>query len=211
MVFFTIGSSKLIGGNQLIHYNGLMKNHYYKKTFEEIIMTKAGKILALIGGLLTFLGTWAFSLFTVTTPTVFVNYGVGGVQQLIDMFALGVTGWPWQLWLYVIGYMLFLLSFILQLVGIKSRIAAAFGCIFPLALIVFIFLAYFGVWYDGFGPIFLFFSREPLVAQWVPMTFGFGLDAATVWPGAILDLGTFIVTGGTLLTLVSVFLTREEY
>lgn len=174
-------------------------------------MATAGKILALIGGLLTFIGTFAFSLFTITTPSVFVNYGVGGIQNLIELFGLGVSGWSWQLWVYVIGYMLFLLSFILQLIGTKSRIAALFGTLLPLTMVVFIFLAYFGWWVDGFAPIFLFFTREPLVAQWVPMAFSLGLDATSYWPGSIVDLGTFIVGGGSILTLVSVFLTRDDF
>ena len=95
-------------------------------------MAKIGKIFALIGGILTFLGTYAFSLTTIIGSPLYVNYGIGGILQLVELFKLGVVGWPWLLWVFVIGYMLYLLSFILQLIGMKSRIAAFFGSLLPL-------------------------------------------------------------------------------
>ena len=85
-------------------------------------MTKAGKILAGIAGILTLLGTFAFSL--VTVPGL-VHYGIGGVMQLITLFSLAGSWTAW-VWVFVIGYIIYLLSFILQLIGIKSRIAAFF-------------------------------------------------------------------------------------
>jgi hypothetical protein len=167
-------------------------------------MAKAGKIIALIAGILTLIGTFGFSLLTMSP---IVNYGIGGSIALFNIFKAGVSGWTVVDWIFVIGYIIFLLSFILQLIGIKSRIAAFFGSLLPLAVVTIIFLGFFNVW-DGWLYI-LAFSSEPLVTQWIPMTFGFGLEYSLL-PGLIIDLGTFIVGAGGLLSLVSVFLTRED-
>lgn len=166
-------------------------------------MAKTGKILALIAGLLTFIGTFAFSLVTVGP---LVTYGIGGVMSLIDLFSV-VSTWPVMVWIFVVCYILFLLSFALQLLGMKSRIAAFFGSLLPLAVVAIVFLGVYNVWPDGLGMFALLFGNTSLVVQWVPMTFGFGLP----FPGGIIDLGTFIVGVGGLLSLVSVFLTREDY
>ncbi len=167
-------------------------------------MANAGKILATIAGILTFIGTFAFSLITAGP---LVNYGIGGAMNLITLFQVA-SGWGVWEWVFVIGYIVFLLSFILQLIGIKSRIAAFFGSLLPLAVVVIIFLGAYNIaplWGNLFA-----FSSDPLVTQWVPLTFGFGLPAPAV-PGVIIDLGTFIVGTGGLLSLVSVFLTREDF
>ncbi|MHA1111021.1 MAG: hypothetical protein ACTSR4_04880 [Candidatus Hodarchaeales archaeon] len=166
-------------------------------------MATAGKIIAVISGILTFLGTFVFSLLTIGP---IVNYGVGGVINLIPLFQVA-SGWGVMEWVFVIGYIIFLLSFILQLIGIKSRIAALFGSLLPIAVVVVVFLGYFGVW--DFWTYLMVLSGEGLVTTWFPMTFGFGLEFPAI-PGLMIDLGTFIVGTGGILSLVSVFLTRED-
>jgi len=179
-----------------------------KNQMRIIIMSKAGKIIAMIAGILTFIGTFAFSLVTFNAgPTVI--YGIGGSIRLIDLFAT-ISTWDVGTWIFAIAYIIFLLSFILQLLGIKSRIAAFFGSLLPLGVVTIVFLSYFNVWFDGLQILSFLFGSGPLVEQWVPMTFGFGLEYPAV-PGLIVDLGTFIVGAGGLLSLVSVFLTREDY
>ena len=166
-------------------------------------MAKVGRILALVAGILTFLGTFAFSLITMGGTSVV--YGIGGVINLIPLFQVA-SGWDVVEWVFVIGYLLFLLSFIIQLVGIKSRIAALFGSLLPIAVVVIIFLGYFDAW--DFWTYLAVLGGDGLTT-WFPFTFGIGLEFPVI-PGIIIDLGTFIVGAGGLLSLVSVFLTRED-
>ncbi len=172
-------------------------------------MAKAGKIIALIAGILTFIGTFGFSLITLGSG-LGVHYGIGGVLSFINNIIPIFSSWNAVTWIIVVGYFIFLLSFVLQLIGIKSRIAAFFGSLLPIAISTIIFLAYFGVWADGLNLI-IAFVYEPLVVDWFPMTFGFGLEMTTIWGQLLVDLGTFIVAVGGLLSFVSVFLTREDF
>ena len=166
-------------------------------------MANSGKILALLGGIITLIGTMFFSLFTSGT---LYNYGIGGAIGLLDAF----SGGGWEGTVASIGYLLYLLAFVLILIGIKSRIFAIIGSLFPLAAMVFVILGAYGVWttpifwlgnYIGGG------GMPALVPNIIPVSFDALLLAG---PGSTIDIGTWIVGLGGLLALVSGFISREN-
>ena len=100
----------------------------------------AGKILSLLAGILTIVATFMLSWVSVSVPPTYYAYGIGIVKNLPAMFtnadALGVTlGIPGFAIYIVAGILIvFLLSGIFQLIGIKSRALAIIGSIFVLLI-----------------------------------------------------------------------------
>ncbi|TFG20543.1 MAG: hypothetical protein EU530_02980 [Promethearchaeota archaeon] len=170
-------------------------------------MAKAGKILALVGAVLTILGTYLFTLSEIF-PGVSYLWGTGGWINIGPLFQYATSGAPdaWQAWIVAIVMIIFLLSGLLMLLGIKSRIAAFFGCLVPLAVATMFILGAFGISVLGaYGIYFLFLGSGPVVLNVFPLTFEYpGLA-----PGG-LGWGTLIIALGSLLVLISVFLTRED-
>ncbi|MHA1111020.1 MAG: hypothetical protein ACTSR4_04885 [Candidatus Hodarchaeales archaeon] len=161
-------------------------------------MVKAGKMLALIGGILTFVGVFFFSLYTDVSG---YNYGIVGAMAILDL----LSGSGWQLLVFSIFYILYLLSFILILIGIKSRVLAIIGSLFPLAILVIVLLGAFNLWAVPFHLL-----VDNIGAGGMPQLAGifpFSFDALIV---ANIDLGTWIVGLGALLALISGFISRED-
>ena len=159
-------------------------------------MAKAGKILALIGGLLTLIGVFFFSLYTNGTG---YNYGIFGVVALLDL----LSGSGWQVLVFSIFYILYLLSFILILIGIKSRALAIIGSLFPLAILVIVLLGAFDVW---LAPFTILIDNVGAGGMPALSIFPFSLDALLI---SSIDLGTWIVGLGGLLALISGFISRD--
>lgn len=164
-------------------------------------MAKAGKILALLGGIFTLIGTFVLSLFT-TGSSYF--YGIGLFIPFTNFTGLFLGDWVNIL--VGIGVVLYLLAFLLILIGIKVKILAFIGSLFPLAMVVFIVLGAFGLT----GPLFYIGNviggggMTALVDGWVPLSF------PVLLLGEI-DLGTWIIGLGGLLALISSFLSRDDY
>jgi len=165
-------------------------------------MAKAGKIIALIGAILTILGTFLFSLMG-NPGTGFYVYG-WSMLNIDDIFVLAASD-PSAWMFYIIGVIaiLYFLSGFIQLLGIKSRIAAFFGSLIPLAISVFVLLAVFGVYIDIGMIIGLLLSRPELATGIFPVSFEYGFMS--------FGLGTIIIGVGSLLTLITTFMTREDY
>ena len=170
-------------------------------------MAKAGKILALIGAVFTILGTYLFSLSEFIPGSSYI-YGTAGWLNIGAIFQYATSGAPdaWQAWIVGITIILFLISGLIMLLGIKSRIAAFFGSLVPLALSVILILGAFGVSVLGiYGIYILFLAAAPLVPGVFPLTFEYPALAP-----AGLGWGTLLVALGSLLVLISVFMTRED-
>ena len=170
-------------------------------------MAKAGKILALLGGILVIVGTYFFTLGEVIVDTSYF-WGVGGILNLGAVFQYATSGASdaWQAWIVGIVIIIYLISGLIILLGIKSRIAALFGSLVPLAISVIFILAIFGVSVLGmYGLYFLFLGSEPVIANVFPFTF----EYPSLAPGG-LGWGAMMVALGSLLALISVFLTRED-
>jgi hypothetical protein len=167
-------------------------------------MAKTGKIFALVGAILTILGTYLFTLGELF-PGVSYLWGVGGWINIGPLFQYATSGAPdaWQAWIVAIAMILFLISGLIMLLGIKSRIAAFFGSLVPLAVSVIFILAAFGVSVLGmYGLYFLFLGSEPIILNVFPLTFEYGFMG--------LGWGTIIIALGSVMVLASVFMTRED-
>ena len=162
-------------------------------------MAKTGKILAFVAGLLTIIGTFFFTLLQFFTGYV---YGAGGMFNIDDIFVYGTSGAPdaWVAWVAGPLIILYLLSGFVQLLGIKSKIAAILGSILPLFVAISILLA----WFDVTVPYMvylLFLAAEPLVPGIIPIAFEYSF--------MVVGWGTFIILIGGLLSLISGFMSRE--
>ncbi len=167
-------------------------------------MAKTGKLFALFGAIITILGTYLFTLGEVIPGTSYL-YGVGGWANIGAVFQYATSGAPdaWQAWIVGITLIIYLISGLIMLLGIKSRIAAFFGSLVPLAVGIILILGTFGVSVLGmYGLYFLFLTGAPVVANVIPLTFEYSFMS--------LGWGTILVTLGGLLVLVSVFMTRED-
>jgi len=170
-----------------------------------------GKLLSILGGLLTTIAIYLLTLFAVLPN---YSYAIGGfiafnsviVNSAIYAGMLGVD--VWVIYLILGGYVIFTTTGFMQLGGARSRISAFIGSIIPLALGVLLIL-------------YSFLGLLPVVPGALNMFLGASLwthSMTTYIPfhyflGGIyleLGLGTWIMVGGSLLTFVSVFIKRDH-
>lgn len=167
-------------------------------------MAKTGKVFALVGAILTILGTYFFTLGQSIGPDTYL-YGIGGWANIGGLFQYAVSGAPdaWQAWIVAILMIIFLISGLIMLLGVKSRIAAFFGCLIPLAVATIIILGAFGVSVLGmYGLYFLYLTGNPIIPNVFPLTFEYSFMT--------LGWGAIIIALGSLLVLISVFMSRED-
>ena len=157
-------------------------------------MAKGGKLLAILGGILVLIGTYALSLFQ-PAPGVHV-YGIQGILNILTIW----TGTVWDIVAAVV-FCLYLLAFLFILIGIKVRALAFIGALFPIAVAVFVFLG--NVWAVPVTYLGGFMGGAELWT-YIPLSFD-----ALLFNG--IDLGTWVVGVGGLLALVSSFIPRDDY
>jgi hypothetical protein len=158
----------------------------------------AGKALAVIGGLLVIVATFLLTLYA--SGGQFAS-GINLVMNIMTLFsATDIWGW-----VFVVVFIIFLLSGILILIGVKSRALAIIGALVPLVLSIFIILGPLGIlsdMYSYFGPM--------LGDQLVPDIIPFDLQ---LWPSDValgtVSLGTYILLVGGLFGLISGFMSRD--
>lgn len=164
---------------------------------------ESGKILIILGGILTLLGTYVFAIFG--EAGILAGSGIGFITNLGDLFgnadAIAVlTGWDVIfIYIFTILFIVFLASGVLQLLGMKSRIVALIFSLFPLAVGAIILIFFYT---DYLGPttaVFLIFFSGEHFADFFPIIVNLG-DLA---------LGTYFLVAGGVLGLISVFLPRE--
>jgi hypothetical protein len=172
----------------------------------------AGKILAILAGLLTLVGTYVIAIYGFGTGYVgsgigfLLNlFGIGvaspGLFEGADAYALVLSLDVMIYWLLVVLFIIFLISGILQFIGVKSRIVGIIFSLFPLAVgIMFILIFYTEI----LGPISGFFALTFIGEQYGGL-FPFMVDI-----GGSIGLGSFIILAGGALGLVSGFLPRED-
>lgn len=162
----------------------------------------AGKIIALLGGIITLLGTYVFALYGATG---FVGSGIGFILNIPDLFTEAGTIAPllstpvWLFYIYLVIFIIFLASGVLQMATIKSRIVGFIFSLFPLGVgLMFIFLTY----TDILGIKSLFFAIVFLGEQY-----------GNVFPVLLnlgdLGLGVYLLLAGGALGLISVFMDRD--
>ncbi len=162
-----------------------------------------GKFLAIIGGILTTIALYFLTLFAIAGPLY--SYAIGGFMQfnavIVNSSTLaGILGVDvWVIYLLLAGYVIFTTTGFMQLGGASSRISAFIGSIIPLAIGVLLILNVF----TGILPIvpgvFNMFVSPELITN-IPFHYELGGVA----------LGTWIMTGGSFLTFISVFIKRHH-
>ncbi|NVM45968.1 MAG: hypothetical protein HWN79_13710 [Candidatus Lokiarchaeota archaeon] len=158
-----------------------------------------GKILSLIAGIITIVATYLLSWVSVTLPPTFYAYGIGFIKNLPAMFteaeALGILlGVPGFVFYIIAGIgIVFLLSGIFQLIGMKSRVIGLIGSIFVLLMGIMLLL----------GTLNIVINLD-----WVTNIFG---DSAPIIDGIIpydlplgpASLGLYVLIAGGALGLIA--------
>jgi hypothetical protein len=162
-----------------------------------------GKIFCLIGGIMTLVAT--FILGFVSEPILGNAYfGIGFLMNMDNVFedtasfSVWFGGLDFVVYIIFVVLIVFLISGFIQLAGIKKRIAAIIGSLFP----IFISLVFISSFYDALMPdpvsnIFIFFSTEIIVEGVVPLHVPVGTIGVVE-----LSLGTYILLGGGVLGLI---------
>jgi len=170
---------------------------------------ESGKILAIIAGIVTLLGTYVFAL---GGGAGLVSSGIGliygTINNLADLFldsatySAGIN--PILYWIFIILFVIWLASGVLQFIGIKSRVAIFIFSLFPLTLGIVFMLALYapGVFGGTSGPLYILFVFSSIGEQYggfFPILINLG-DAA---------LGVYLLIAGGALGLISAFLPRD--
>jgi len=174
-------------------------------------MADTGKILTAIGGILVIVATFFLTWIT-SGGTIY--YGLNYVMNLTAMFTdagtwasnVGFSGMSFIAYIFAIVYILFIISGIFLLIGIKVRALSIVGAIIPLVLGIFLLIFYtFGI---PLGPvtqsIFSPFGGSFQIVDGI-IPYGLTLDFLS------LDLGALILLVGGIIGLISGFFERESY
>jgi len=165
----------------------------------------AGKVLSILAGILTIVATFVLSWVSVNVPPVYYAYGIAIIFNLPTMFTsadalgatLGIPGFA----IYIIAGILivFLISGVFQLIGVKSRALAVIGSIFVLLIGVLTLLGIFNLAINIDWVTNLFGTPDPIVAGIIPFDLPLG-------PAS---LGLYILLAGGALGLIAGFMGRD--
>jgi len=164
----------------------------------------AGKILVLIGALLTLVSTFFLTFGATLFPGVFAS-GLGFVFNIPNILseAAGYATLMGEevmiVYILTIVYLVFIISGILQLVGLASRVVAIIGSILPIAVGILIILIYSGI-LDMIQYTVLFW-RTPIVDGILPFDL----------PVGVVSLGTYTLLAGGILGFVGGILGTKDY
>jgi len=165
----------------------------------------AGKILILIGALLTLVSTFFLSL--VNIGGVVYGYGVGFIFNILDILseadaiAVFIGTETMVVYIVTIVFIVFLLAGILQLVGLASRAVAIIGSIIALGVGIVILLAALDIFTD-LTP-FLTLLMHDSIAEGI-----FPLDVALT---EYLSLGTVTLLAGGALGLIGGIMGSDDF
>lgn len=162
----------------------------------------AGKVFAFLGGILTLVGTYIFAVFGTTG---IVGSGLGFAMNIPDLFE-NADAWsividiPVALYyVYLVLFIIFLASGVLQMLSIQSRAVGFIFSLFPLAVSAMILLL---VYTDILGITSAFFTL-----------FFYGEQYGDIFPILVnlgdVALGTYLLLAGGVLGILSVFMERD--
>lgn len=167
---------------------------------------ESGKLFALLGGILSLLGTYVFAIYqfgiAVGSGLGFLLnlFGVGPITPTLyegaDAYAAGISMYIWLYWIVFVIFIIFLAAGLLQIIFMKSKALSFFFSLFPLGVgLMFILLQYtdfLGIRSAFFGLFFL------------------GEHFGDIYPFLVnlgdLALGTYFLLGGGVLGFLSVFM-----
>ena len=156
-----------------------------------------GKILLIIGAILTILGTYVFAVFLVAPG--YVGSGIGFAMNLPDIIGVDPGADAFAFYFMLVLFIVWLVSGVLQLVGLKVRIVGLIFSLVPLAI----------------GVMFLLFVYTEILGM---MTFVFmllttGEHFGGFYPILVdigtLGLGTYFLVGGGVLGLIGSIMPRD--
>lgn len=167
---------------------------------------ESGKITSLVAGIITIVATYVFSWYAMIIGgpiPLYRSNGLGIITNLPDLFInadiygplLGMPGFA----VYIVASFLifFMVSGIIQIIGIKSRAAVIIGSIMPIAI-----------------AIALLFSIGDVLNKtlWIRYVFGtnpLGIFPLQILPNDIIDIGGYLLLVGGGLGIVAAFLRRD--
>jgi len=156
----------------------------------------AGKVLALVAGLLTLVGTYIVAIYGIAGS--YAGSGIGFILNIPDLFANADS----YSTLLSVPIFLFYILVIVFIIFLAAGILSILWSLFPLGVsIMFLLLVY----TDFLGIKSAFFAL-----------FFIGEHFGSIFPfivnlGGDLGLGVYLILGGGALGLISGFLPREDY
>ncbi len=161
----------------------------------------AGKILILIGALLTLVSTFFLSFYNAGGGDY--GYGMGLILNIGDIMAnpgTYVSGETMTVYIVAIVYIVFLISGVLQLVGLASRVVAIIGSIIVLAAGIMFLLVLLNV-LSIFDPYLTLFETTAIAEGIFPFDLPLG-------PAS---LGTYTLLAGGVLGFIGGILGTKDY
>ena len=170
---------------------------------------KSGKLLCLLGGLITLVATFLFAWFVVDiTGTLYYGHGLGVLFSLPETFgnaeAIAISWGVPTFAIYIVGgfMIFFIFSWILILLGVKNRVVPIIGGFTVIGIAIAILVGPFGAPPNILDYIALF-SNE----GWG--VFPFNVVVGPVVPPASISLGTYLLIAGGVLGIIGGFLPRK--
>ena len=170
----------------------------------------AGKVLILIGALLTLVSTFFFTFFEILFTGAYASglgfiFNIPTILSSADGYAITMGVEVMVVYILAIVYIVFILSGILQLVGLASRVVAIIGSIFPIVVGVLILLINLGI-LNMLGYTQLFWE-VPIVDGVLPFNLSIGPTSAV----AVTSLGTYTLLAGGVLGLVGGIIGTSDF
>ena len=161
----------------------------------------AGKILIILGALLSILGTYVFAIFLFWAGIV--GSGLGFALNLLDIIALdpallGIDAIIFYLMVAI--FVIWLASGVLQLVGLKSKIVGIIFSLFPLGIGIMFLLVFYTTILGPISGLFTIFTVGEHFGSFFPILVDIGGGTG---------LGAFFLIGGGALGLIGSILPRE--
>ncbi len=159
-----------------------------------------GKILIILGALLSILGTYVFALFLFWPGAV--GSGLGFATNLFDIIAIDPSSLGADAITFYIMLVLFtiwLVSGVLQLVGLKVKIVGIIFSLFPLGIGIMFMLLFYTEILGPMTALFTFFTIGEHFGDFFPILVSLG----------DLGLGAYFLIAGGALGLVGSIMPRE--
>jgi hypothetical protein len=166
----------------------------------------AGKYLAIVAALLTILGSYLFAMYEGLAPDS-VASAIGLFQGITTTFEnvssySAALGGEWVAYTLIILMIIFAISGIFQLIGIKSRAVILIFSLFPLGIgIIAVLDILMSLDSAQINYMLILLTEKPIIEGAIP----FYLDLGGV------GLGSYLVIAGGFIGIISGILPREEY
>jgi len=170
-----------------------------------------GKVITLIGGILTLLGTYTLTWFLFPSLTNIPHaWGYGGIKTLMDLFTdteKYANYYELDIWvIYIIAALViwFLISGILQILVMKKRVLGIIGSIMPLVMSILILISVsFALIPEILKYLEIFADPAPISRGVFPLNYNIA--------GRNESIGTYFLCAGAVLGIIGYYMSREEY